>query len=89
MLIEHTHSLGYHKALEKVRTMETEYRPKFSLQTRWDGQNRLVIERSGVSVQVEIEGASLRVRCDVPWMMRPMQGKIETRIRQELKVRFP
>lgn len=89
MLIEHKHSLGYHKALEKVRTMETEYSPRFSLHTRWDDQNRLIIERSGVSVQVQIEGSSLKVKCDVPWMMRPIQGKIETRIRQELQTRFP
>ncbi len=86
--IKRTHNLGIDAAKKKAEELATGMKDKLGIDWRWDGNNIKFDAPSGMakgaSGQVTVEATLLRVEIDLPFLLRPMKGTVESKVNERL-----
>jgi putative polyhydroxyalkanoate system protein len=86
--IKRTHNLGIETAKQKAEDLANGMKEKLGIAWKWDGNNIKFDAPSGMakgaSGQVTVEATSLRVEIDLPVLLRPMKGAVESKVNEKL-----
>jgi putative polyhydroxyalkanoate system protein len=86
--IKRTHNLGLDSAKQKAEELANGMKEKLGISWRWDGNNIRFDAPSGMakgaSGQVTVEASAIRVEIDLPFMLRPMKGMVESKVKEKL-----
>ncbi len=86
--IKRTHTLGLDSAKKKAEDLAGGMKEKLGIEWRWDGDNIKFDAKSGMakgaSGQVTVEATLLRVEIDLPFLLRPMKGAVESKVNEKL-----
>lgn len=86
--IKRTHTLGLDTAKQKAEDLANGMKEKLGIAWRWDGNNIKFDAPSGMakgaSGQVTVDSTSLRVEIDLPFLLRPMKGAVESKVNEKL-----
>lgn len=86
--IKRNHNLGLESARQKAEELANGMKDKLGIAWRWDGNNIRFDAPSGMAKgatgQVTVEAASIRVEIDLPFMLRPMKGMVESKVKDKL-----
>jgi putative polyhydroxyalkanoate system protein len=86
--VRRSHSLPREEARKRAEELATSYEKKLGLEWRWE-QDRLVFEApggpaKGTKGSVVITPEEVSVEVDLPFFLRMLKGKIETKVREKL-----
>jgi putative polyhydroxyalkanoate system protein len=86
--IKRTHALGLDTAKKKAEDLANGMKEKLGIEWKWDGNNIKFDAPSGMakgaSGQVTVDATSLRVEIDLPFLLRPMKGAVESKVNEKL-----
>lgn len=80
--ISKNHKLGKDTAKERATALLGKLQESYGIKGAWAG-DVFKIEKP-VTGNCTVTDTSVRIELDLPLMMRPMKGKIETRVNDEL-----
>ena len=86
--ITQKHCVTAAEAKTKLEALSRELSDKYGLSSKWHSDTEAKVERTGASGAIKIEPEQVRVNLDLSFMLAPMKGKIEEKIREELKKLF-
>jgi putative polyhydroxyalkanoate system protein len=86
--VRHAHSLPKDEAKKRAEELAKSMQQKLDLEWHWDG-DRIVFEAprgiaKGTKGTVEVSASDVRVQIDLPFLMRPMKGTVETKVQEKL-----
>lgn len=86
--IKRTHNLGVESAKLKAEELANGMKDKLGIAWKWVGDNIRFDAPSGVakgaSGVVTVEATQIRVEIDLPLMLRPMKGMVESKVKEKL-----
>jgi putative polyhydroxyalkanoate system protein len=86
--IRRTHTLAKDEAKKRAEELAKAMETKLDLQWRWEGDHiRFEAPRGpakGTSGTVEVTDSSVRVQIDLPFMLRVLKGKVESKVNEKL-----
>lgn len=86
--IRRTHSLSKEEAKKRAEALATELQQKLGLQWRWDGDHIRFEAPSGAAKgttgTVEVTDSAVRVQVDLPFLLRVLKGKVESKVNEKL-----
>lgn len=86
--IKRNHNLGLDAAKVKAEELANGMKDKLGIVWRWDGNNIKFDAPSGMAKgatgQVTVATAEIRVEIDLPLMLRPMKGMVESKVKEKL-----
>jgi putative polyhydroxyalkanoate system protein len=88
MTIEQPHKLPADEARKLLDTLSKDLSDKYGLSSRWLTDTEAKVERTGATGSIRIEVQRVIVDLDLSFALTPLKGKIESRIREELKKLF-
>lgn len=80
--ISKSHTLGKETAKTRASALLDKLAESYGIKGTWNGDN-FKIEKP-VTGNCAVTDTVVRIEIDLPLMMRPMKGKIETRVNDEL-----
>lgn len=86
--ITQKHSVTAADAKAKLSALSNELSEKYGLTSKWHSDTEAKVERTGATGSIKIEPEHIRVALDLAFVLSPMKGKIEEKIREELKKLF-
>ncbi len=86
--IEQAHNVPATDAKKRLDTLSQDLSDKYGLTVKWLTDTEAKIERTGVTGIIKIEAQRVLLNLDLSFALTPLKGKIETRIRDELKKLF-
>ena len=86
--IRRTHSLPRDEAKKRAEAIAKSLEQKIDLTWRWEG-DRIVFESTkgpakGTKGMVSVSDSDVRVEIDLPFMLRVLKGKVESKVREKL-----
>jgi putative polyhydroxyalkanoate system protein len=86
--VRHAHALPKDEAKKRAEELAKSMQQKLDLDWRWDG-DRIVFEAprgiaKGTKGTVEVSATEVRVQIDLPFLMRPMKGTVESKVHEKL-----
>jgi putative polyhydroxyalkanoate system protein len=86
--IRRTHNLGLEVAKQKAEVLANGMKDKLGIAWRWDGNNIKFDAPSGMAKGangiVTCQADSIRVEIDLPFLLRPMKGAVESKVNEKL-----
>jgi putative polyhydroxyalkanoate system protein len=87
--IRRSHHLSKEAAREKAEDLARSMQERLGIEWRWDG-DRIKFDApsgaaKGATGQVEVGADEVRVQIDLPFLMRPMKGMVESKVREKLE----
>lgn len=86
--IRRTHTLAKDEAKKRAEELARGMERKLDLQWRWDGDHiRFEAPKGpakGTTGTVEVTDSSVRVQIDLPFMLRVLKGKVESKVNEKL-----
>jgi len=86
--IKRTHSLGMETAKQKAEILANGMKDKLGIQWKWEGDNIRFDAPSGIAKgangAVSVTSTSIRVEIDLPFLLRPMKGTVESKVNEKL-----
>ena len=86
--IRRTHALDRPTMRQKSEELAKSMEEKLGIRWRWEGEKIRFDAPSGrakgVSGFVSVEASTVRVEIDLPLLLRPMKGMIESKVNQKL-----
>jgi putative polyhydroxyalkanoate system protein len=86
--IRRNHNLGLDAAKQKAELLANGMKDKLGIQWRWDGDNIKFDAPSGMAKgangTVTCAASSIRVEIDLPFLLRPMKGTVESKVNEKL-----
>lgn len=86
--INQKHSVTAAEAKAKLSALSQELSEKYGLASKWHSDTEAKVERTGATGTIKIEPANINVKLDLALMLSPIKGKVEEKIREELKKLF-
>lgn len=83
--IEQSHQVTADEARKRLDQMNQDLSDKYGLNVKWHSDTEARVERTGVTGTIKIEAQKVLVDLDLAFMLSPLKGTIENRIRDELK----
>jgi putative polyhydroxyalkanoate system protein len=86
--IRRSHSLSMDVVRTRAEELAKDMATKLGIRWRWDG-DRIEFDApsgmaKGASGAVIVDGANVRVEVDLPFLLRPMKGTVESKINSKL-----
>jgi putative polyhydroxyalkanoate system protein len=86
--IRRTHTLAKDEAKKRAEELAKGMESKLALQWRWEGDHIRFEAPSGpakgTTGTVEVTDSSVRVQIDLPFMLRLLKGKVESKVNEKL-----
>ena len=86
--IKRSHSLGIDTAKEKAEILANGMKDKLGIVWKWDGNNIRFDAPSGMANgangTVSVSADVIRVEIDLPFLLRPMKGTVESKVKEKL-----
>lgn len=86
--IEQPHSLSAADAKVKLDQLGQDLSSKYGLAVSWPKDTEAKVERTGAKGIIRIDPAKILVDLDLSFVLSPMKGQIEDKIREELRKLF-
>jgi putative polyhydroxyalkanoate system protein len=86
--MEKAHSLTEEQAREKVDNLGRQLSQKHGLSGRWKSAGLYQFSGMGVSGEVSLEPGRIAVQVDLPFLLSPLKGKVEQKLREGLDREF-
>jgi putative polyhydroxyalkanoate system protein len=86
--LQRSHSLPIDEARKRAEELATSLEGKLGLKWRWEGE-RLVFDAphgpaKGTRGSVRVTGEEVSVEIDLPFLLRMLKGKVESRVKEKL-----
>jgi putative polyhydroxyalkanoate system protein len=78
------HSLDAGELKKRLDGMSKELSEKFDLKSKWISDTKAEVSRSGVTGNINIEPTKVNVSLDLSFMLSPMKGTIEEKLKAKL-----
>lgn len=85
LTIEQPHGLSMEEAKRRLTTLSDRLASKYGLDARWLSDCEAQIKTTGVTARLTCSEGMVRVLMDLSFALFPVKGKIEERLRRELK----
>jgi putative polyhydroxyalkanoate system protein len=86
--IRRSHSLSKDEAKKRAEDLARELETKLGLQWRWEGDHIRFEAPSGAAKgttgSVEVTDSIVRVQVDLPFLLRVLRGKVESKVNEKL-----
>jgi putative polyhydroxyalkanoate system protein len=82
--IEHPHSMDLQVVREKMEKSLNSLAAKHDITVTWKDDKHVDLKRSGLKGTAEIREKSVCVDLDLSFVLSPLKGKIEQRLREKL-----
>ncbi|HEX4445575.1 MAG TPA: polyhydroxyalkanoic acid system family protein [Polyangiaceae bacterium] len=86
--IRRPHALPKEEAKKRAETLAAELQSKLDLQWRWEGDHiRFEATKGaakGTTGTVEVTDSVVRVQVDLPFLLRVLKGKVESKVNEKL-----
>ncbi len=86
--ITQSHKVTAAEAKTKLESLSKELSDKYGLTSKWHSDTEAKVERTGASGTIKIEPAQVKVNLDLSFALTPIKGKVEEKIKEELKKLF-
>lgn len=88
--IQRNHNLGLDLAKGKAEEFANGMQEKLGISWKWDGDNIRFHAESGMakgaSGRVTVSATTIRVEIDLPLLLRPMKGMVESKVNEKLNL---
>ena len=86
--VRRTHTLSKDEAKKRAEELASSMQQKFELDWRWDG-DRIVFDAprgaaKGTKGTVDVGDKEVRVQIDLPFLLRVLKGKVESKVNEKL-----
>jgi putative polyhydroxyalkanoate system protein len=78
------HSLDAGELKKRLDGMSKELSDKYEIKSKWVSDTKAEVSRSGVTGSINIEPTKVTVALDLSFMMSPLKGTIEEKLRAKL-----
>lgn len=85
--VERNHGLNEKEALERVKVIVAEFANKLKADVSWSG-NRATFKGKGFKGDAQVTANNVSIDVDLGLLLRPMKGRIESRLEEELRSKF-
>ncbi|MFO0552916.1 MAG: polyhydroxyalkanoic acid system family protein [Polyangiaceae bacterium] len=86
--IKRNHTLGVEVAKQKAAELADGMKDKLGIVWKWDGNNIKFDAPSGMAKgstgKVSVSASEIRVEIDLPFLLRPMKGAVESKVNEKL-----
>jgi len=86
--MEKPHSIGKDGARKKAEELADRMKEKIGIEWAWAGDSIKFEAKSGAAKgakgRVDVTDSKIRVEVDLPLMLRPLKGMVESRIKEKL-----
>jgi putative polyhydroxyalkanoate system protein len=86
--LSRSHSLAHDEARRRAEALADDMKEKLGIRWSWSGDQINFDAPSGAAKgatgKVHVEGSSVRVEVDLPFLLRALKGTIEAKINQKL-----
>ncbi len=86
--ITQSHTGTAEEAKTKLDTLSKELSDKYGLTSKWTSDTEAKVERTGATGTIKIEPKQVSVNLDLSFALTPIKGKVEDKIKEELKKLF-
>ena len=86
--ITQSHTGTAEEAKTKLDTLAKELSDKYGLTSKWTSDTEAKVERTGATGTITIEPKQVNVFLDLSFALTPIKGKVEEKIKEELKKLF-
>jgi putative polyhydroxyalkanoate system protein len=84
LTIEKSHQLEHQIVRQRLIELQTRLAGKYGIDARWTSDTEATIKRTGASGTIRCEKNRVVVDLDLNFVLTPLKGKIENRVREEL-----
>jgi putative polyhydroxyalkanoate system protein len=85
LTIEQPHGLSIEEVKRRLTALSDRLASKYGLDTRWVSECEAQIKATGVTARLSCSDGVVRVLMDLSFALLPIKGKIEERLRRELR----
>ena len=86
--MEKKHTLGKEEARKKAEELADKMKEKLGIEWAWSGDRINFEAKSGAAKgskgHVNVSDSAIRVEVDLPFMLRPLKGMVESKIKEKL-----
>ncbi len=86
--MERKHSIGKEAARKKAEELADKMKEKIGIEWAWAGDDIRFEAKSGAAKgakgKVAVSDSLIRVEVDLPFMLRPLKGMVESKIKEKL-----
>ena len=84
--VSQSHALELAEVKTRMEGVQAELTEKHGLAFSWEGDRLLRVSGKGVKGNIRIEDSLVRVDLDLSMLLTPFKGKIESRLREQLRL---
>ena len=88
IVITQSHKDTAADAKAKLDTLNKELSDKYGLSSKWLSDTEAKVERTGATGTIKIEPTHVKVSLDLAFVLSGIKGKVEEKIKDELKKLF-
>ena len=85
MTIEQSHNLPAAEVRTRLDALQAKLADKYGIQGKWVSETEAEIKRTGASGTIRCTEGKVVVTLDLNFALSPLKGKVENRVREELK----
>ncbi len=82
--IRQSHHVTPDEARRRVEHLQGDLQQRFGLVPTWVSPNEMRVSRSGANGSLRIGADEITVLIDLPFLLSPLKGEIESQVRREL-----
>lgn len=82
--ISQGHTLDAAEAKKRLETLSEQLGTEYGINAKWKNDTLAEVSRSGLSGSIKIEPKQVLVDLDLSFVMSPLKGKIEERVKAKL-----
>ena len=86
--ITQSHNVTADEAKKRIDELNSKLGSEYGLTSKWHSPTEAKVERTGATGNIKIEASRVVVNLDLSFALTPVKGKIENKIKDELKKLF-
>jgi putative polyhydroxyalkanoate system protein len=86
LTIEQKHALAPDEVKRRLDALNTRLSTKYGIEARWISDQEAAIKATGATGKITCREGAVTVVLDLSFALTPVKGRVEERIRNELKI---
>ena len=86
--IKQSHKVTAAEAKTKLDALNKDLADKYGLTSKWQSETVATVERTGASGTIKIAPSEVVINLDLSFALTPIKGKVEEKIKEELRKLF-
>jgi putative polyhydroxyalkanoate system protein len=86
--LSQSHALPIAEVRRRVDEVKGELESKYGLACKWDSDTQMSVSGKGVTGTIKVQPAVVAVNLDLSFLLSPMKGKIEERLKTQLAAKL-